>query len=181
MRDPHSSEKELRSLLRGRALKLAGMKLPTALDLISDFYKKVRDFDVVDNEGDGLAAYKDTTDHGRGTRIEIGFTRLFRLRPDNENDFRYPALRLRLRHCFKWDMDVIKFVLPEPTWSFDCWSAGELEQFRMAVENTVGYSMLKEKVPSEVNIVLEDASYRREKYKFEPDVKQMWWGNVDVA
>lgn len=179
MRDPHASEKELRSFLRARCLKFAGMKLPIALDVISEFCNDVRGFDVITSEGDGLAAYSDITDNGRGTRLEIGFTRLLRLRPENEDEYRCPALRLKLRLCFKWDMDVIK--LSEPIWAFDCWSDSELDEFRAAIERTAAYSVQKDKLPSEVNILLEKTSYWRGKYRLEPDVKQMWWGNVNVA
>jgi len=181
MRDPHACEKDLRSFLRARFLKLPGLTLPTALNVISEFYNDVRDFDVIASEGDGLAAYSDITNHGRGTRLEIGFTRLLRLRSqnDNANNNRYPALRLKLRLCFKWDMDVIK--LSEPTWAFDCWCDSGVDKFRAAVERTEAYSVQKDKPPSEVNIVLENSFYRRDKYRLEPDVKQMWWGNVNVA
>lgn len=181
MRDPKTSEQELRTRLKAQSFKLTGMKLPVAMAVITDFYKEVRDFDVIAEEGDGLAAYKDVTDHGRGTRVEIGLTRLFRFAPKDENDMLWPGARLKLRLCYKWDRDVIRLVMPEPTWSFDCWSLTGLAQFKESVEKTDGYAVLIDKIPSEVHVVLEDAFYRRNAYRAKPEMKQMWWGNVDVV
>lgn len=181
MRSPDMAEKELRTLLRSRSLKLSALVLPDAFEAMMSFYQSCRDFDVLAPEGDGLVAYEDVTNHERGTRLEIGFTRLFRLFPGSEEDSRWPALRLRLRLCYKWDMDVIKLVLPAQTWSMSCWSIDELEPFRESVLRTTGYTVMKDKKPAETNISLEETTYRRNQYRSTPEVKQMWWGVQDVS
>jgi hypothetical protein len=122
-----------------KALKLTTLTLPQAFEAMAEFWVSERDFDVLAQNRDGLACYEDVTNHGRGTRLEIGLVRLLRVTSDS-GQVRWPAHRLRLRLCYKWDMDVIKYVLPAGTWCFACWDPVELDTFKRSVFDTPGSS-----------------------------------------
>jgi hypothetical protein len=122
LKDSSQVEKEFRSFLRARPLKLSSLTLPIAFDAMAEFWTTTRFSNVLTEGGDGIACYQDVTDHGRGTRLEIGFIRLLRLQSDCSLP-PSPVHRLRLRICYKWDMDVIKHLLPAGTWSFACWDS----------------------------------------------------------
>lgn len=168
-------EKEFRSFLRAKSLKLSSLTLPIALDAMAEFWTTTRFSNVLDEDGDGIACYEDVTNHGRGTRIEIGLVRLLRIASDGSST-PLPTHRLRLRLCYKWDMDVIKHVLPAGTWSFACWDATELDAFKQAIFNTAGVSTMREKMPAEVNASFDSVTSVPHVLKPEPGVRQMWWG-----
>lgn len=174
-KDSSQVEKEFRSFLRARSLKLSSLTLPIAFDAMAEFWTANRFSNVLAEDGDGIACYQDLTDHGRGTRLEIGLVRLLRLPPDGSLAAS-PVHRLRLRICYKWDMDVIKHVLPAGTWSFACWDARELDAFRQVISNTAGFTTMREKKPAEVNASFETVTPLRHLLKPEPGARQMWWG-----
>jgi hypothetical protein len=180
MRNPAQAEKDLRAFLKKQSLSLKSLALPQALELMLNFYREIRDYQVLPHEGDALVVYEDVTDHGKGTRLEIGINRLFLLPPSDQESVRKPALRLRLRLCFKWDMDVIKHVLPTGSWSLQCWSPEESATLLEAVQRNGAYQTMAGKTPSEANIILEETSYLPSALRPEPDVKQMWWGVCNV-
>jgi hypothetical protein len=142
---------------------------------MAEFWTTTRFSNVLDGDGDGIACYEDVTDHGRGTRLEIGLVRLLRL-PSDGRLTPSPTHRLRLRFCYKWDMDVIKHVVPAGTWSFACWNERELDAFKQAIFNTAGFSTMREKKPAEVNALFETVASVPHVLKPEPGVRQMWWG-----
>ncbi|GGY41277.1 hypothetical protein GCM10007387_24020 [Pseudoduganella albidiflava] len=168
-------EKEFRSFLRAKSLKLSSLNLPTAFDAMAEFWTATRFCNVLAEDGDGIACYEGVTDHGRGTRLEIGLVRLLRL-PFDPILAPSPVHRLRLRICYKWDMDVIKHVIPAGTWAFACWDANELSAFKQAIVNTAGFSTMRGKKPAEVTALLETVTSVSHQLKPEPGARQMWWG-----
>lgn len=179
-RNPAQAEKDLRSLLRANKQTLKGMMLPQALSLMSAYYQDVSDYDVITTEGDGLVVYDDITNRGRGTRFEIGIVRLFCLPSDKASTELQPALRLRLRLCYKFDMDVATGILPEDTWSHYCWSPAGITTVLEKLGKETAYQVLQGKVPAEVNISLEETTYLPTKKLPAPDAQQNWWGIWDV-
>jgi hypothetical protein len=175
LKDSSQVEKEFRSFLRARPLKLSSLTLPIAFDAMAEFWTTTRFSNVLTEGGDGIACYQDVTDHGRGTRLEIGFIRLLRLQSDCSLP-PSPVHRLRLRICYKWDMDVIKHLLPAGTWSFACWDTRELDAFKQAIFDTVGFSRMREKKPAEVNTSFDTVTSVLHLPKPEPGAGQMWWG-----
>lgn len=174
-KDSSQVEKEFRSFLRARSIKLSSLTLPIAFDAMAEFWTTNRFSNVLAEDGDGIACYEDVTDHGRGTRLEIGLVRLLRF-PSDSSLAPSPVHRLRLRICYKWDMDVIKHVLPAGTWSFACWDAGELDAFKRAIFGTAGFSTMREKKPAEVNASFETVTSVPHLLKPELGARQMWWG-----
>jgi hypothetical protein len=168
-------EQAFRSFLRLKSLKLTALTLPQAFEAMAEFWVSERDFDVLAQNGDGIACYEDVTNHGRGTRLEIGLVRLLRVESDGAQ-VRWPVHRLRLRLCYKWDMDVIKYVLPAGTWSFACWDPVGLDTFKRSVFDTAGFSAMRDKKPAEVNVSFETISSLPHILKPEPEMRQMWWG-----
>jgi hypothetical protein len=77
---------------------------------------------------------------------------------------------------FKWDMDVVRHVLPAGTWSFVCWDAAGYDAFKAAVEGTPAFATMRTKQPAETRISLERAASRPDMLRPPPDVRQMWWG-----
>jgi hypothetical protein len=176
-RSPIHVEKEFRSYLRSKSLKLASLTLPEAVETMAEFWTSHRDFDVLAQNGDGIAAYEEVSDHGRGTRLEIGLVRLLRASSDS-SDVPWPAHRLRLRLCFKWDMDVIKYVLPAGTWAFACWDTRELDAFKRAVFETPAFSTMREKKPAEVTVSFDTVSSVPHMLTPQPESRQLWWGVI---
>lgn len=168
-------EKEFRLFLRARSLKLSSLTLPIAFDAMAEFWTSNRYPNVLADDGDGIACYEDVTDHGRGMRLEIGIVRLLRL-PSEDREAPSPAHRLRLRVCYKWDMDVIKHVLPAGTWSFVCWDFQKFELFKQTVLSTVGFSAMRHKKPAEANVSFDIVSTVPSELKPVVDARQMWWG-----
>ncbi|UWE15252.1 hypothetical protein [Herbaspirillum huttiense] len=171
-------DKLLRAFIRSRGLKLAGLRLPDALEIMSDFWNKKAEIEVHHEDGDALVAYEDVTDHGRGIRLEIGLIRLLRLPVSDSLHQARRAVRLRLRLCYKWDMDIIRDVLPHGTWSIACWSVDELLRFKQEVQDNAVFQAMCTKVPTEVNITLEDAIYPETNHRPNSDQRQSWWGVV---
>lgn len=178
-------EKQFRIFLRARSLKISSLTLPIAFDAMAEFWATTRFSNVLAEDGDGIACYEDVTDHGRGTRLEIGLVRLLRLPSEDVEassplhgiELRsWPVHRLRLRVCYKWDMDVIKHVLPTGTWSFACWDCQEFESFKQAVLNTAGFSAMAHKKPAEANVSFDTVSAVPSELKPAVDARQMWWG-----
>ena len=152
---PHDAEKQLRAFLKQRSLVLSTMTLPQAWEVMKGFWFGVKFSGIVEPEGDALAAYEDVTDHGRGTRLELGIVRVLRLHPEAGEELKWPALRLRLRLCYKWDMDVVRDVLPAGTWSYACWHEGQFDSFQDAVLATPGYRTMAGKKPAEARIAMD--------------------------
>lgn len=173
--DSSQVEKEFRSFLRARSLKISSLTLPIAFDSMAEFWTTSRFSNVRAEDGDGIACYEDVTDHGRGTRLEIGLVRLLRLTPEAA-EVPSPVHRLRLRVCYKWDMDVIKHVLPAGTWSFACWDFQEFNSFKQTVLSTAGFSAMRHKRPVEANVSFDIVSAVPSELKPESDARQMWWG-----
>ncbi|MFZ6780697.1 hypothetical protein ACO0LD_28020 [Undibacterium sp. Ji83W] len=179
-RHPAQADKDLRALLRANKQTLKGMMLPQALSLMSTYYQDVRDYDVIPAEGDGLVVYDDITNRGRGTRFEIGIVRLFCLPSDKASTEPQPALRLRLRLCYKFDMDVATGILPEDTWSYHCWSITGVADMLEKLTHETAYQVLRDKVPAEVNISLEQTTYLPSRKQPAADAQQNWWAVWDV-
>lgn len=180
MREPESSEKDLRRFIRSRTPVLSSVILRDAVTYAADFYCSVRDYAVEDN-GDGLVFYQDiTSPGGRGTRLEIGSCRLFRI-PHHETLFRRPAYRLRFSLYYKIDMDVVRSVLPEGVWSFHCWSCDQLGALIDSTKSTRAYKILEQRPASKVTIKLEQTTYSLSTLHPTPEVRQMWWGVWDVG
>jgi hypothetical protein len=175
LKDSAKMENEFRTFLRSKTLKLSALTLPTAFDSMAEFWTTATFSGVLADHGDGIACYEDVTDHGRGTRLEIGLVRLLRLR-SLDCETRSPVHRLRLRVCYKWDMDVIKHVLPAGTWSFACWDFQEYESFKQTVLDTTGFSTMRDKKPAEVNATFDIVSAVPDKLRPSAQARQMWWG-----
>ena len=183
--DSSQVEKAFRTFLRARSLKLSSLTLPIGFDAMAEFWTTSRFSNVLVEVGDGIACYEDVTDHGRGTRLEIGLVRLLRLPPEDietpvpAHGLRlssWPVHRLRLRVCYKWDVDVIKHVLPAGTWSFACWDFHQFGSFKQAVFNTAGFSTMAHKKPAETNVSFDIVSAVPNELKPVVDARQMWWG-----
>jgi hypothetical protein len=179
MRNLEQSDKDLRALLRSQVPTLGELRLREAVICMANFYRDMRDY-VTEEDRDGLVFYEDVTDSGRGTRLEMGMCRLFRL-PSDEADLYLPAYRLRLSLHFKCDIDVVRSVLPNGTWSLYCWSTSEVEGLLDAVRRTSGYRTMEDKIASEVKLKLEKTTYKLSALNPSADTKQNWWGVWDVA
>jgi hypothetical protein len=177
LKESSQVEKEFRAFLRSRSLKLSALTLPIAFDAMEEFWTTNRFSGVLADNGDGIACYEDVTDHGRGTRLEIGVVRLLRL-PSSDSDLHSPVHRLRLRLCYRWDMDVITHVLPAGTWSFACWDFRDFESFKRSVCSTAGYSAMQDKKPAEANASFDTVSAVADDLVPAAGTRQMWWGVI---
>ena len=181
MRSPLSAERELRKLLRAECHPLGSLTLEKALQLASNFYQVVRDFNTEGDEGDGFVVYEDVTNHGRGTRLEVGIVRAFCLPEDMATKGRRSAVRLRLRCCYRFDHAIVSEVLSEPTWSLHCWNPAGLATVLSAVREKAAFKILSARKATAVNISTEHTSYGSGAKNPRHEAKQMWWAVADVA
>lgn len=108
-------------------------------------------------------------------RLEIDFIRLLRVVPGDPGE-PWQAYRLRLWVCYRWDMDVVKYVLRAGTWSFTCWDAAQIDEWARSVQTTAGYRTMCDKTPAEVKVTLEAIASVPRVLKPDPGARQMWWG-----
>lgn len=179
-KNPTTSEKDLRALLRLHKQTLKSMLLPQALGLMAGYYRDT-DYTVASPGDDALVVYKDITNRGRGTRFEIGIIRLFCLDNAGTGASMEPqaALRLRLRLCYKFDMEIITELMSEDFWSYHCWSVQDMPALLTQVMATPAYQLLQGNLPAEVNINLEETTYLPGKKQPGPDPQENWWGVWD--
>lgn len=177
-KNPATSEKDLRALLRLNKQTLKGMLLPQALSLMAGYYQDTR-YDVASPDDDALIVYKDITNRGRGTRFEIGIVRLFCLADAGAGAEPQAALRLRLRLCYRFDMEIITELMSEDFWSYHCWSAQDLPALLAKVLATPAYQLLQGNLPAEVNINLEETTYLPGEKHPGSDPEENWWGVWD--
>jgi hypothetical protein len=181
LRSPLSAEQDLRKMVRGHCGALGRATLDQALQMTSDHYRKVRDFETDGDDGDGFVVYEDVTNHGRGTRLEVGMVRVFCLRDDMATSGLRPALRLRLRCCYRFDHAIVSEVLAEPTWSLHCWNPVDLQGVLSSAREKAAFKVLAGRQAAAVSISTESTFYRLAAKNPRPDAKQMWWGVWDVA
>ncbi|PXX36834.1 hypothetical protein [Undibacterium pigrum] len=176
--NPATSEKDLRTLLRLNKQTLKGMLLPQALGLMAGYYQDTH-YDVASPGDDALIVYKDITNRGRGTRFEIGIIRLFCMPDTGAGVEPQAALRLRLRLCYRFDMEIITELMSEDFWSYQCWSVQDLPALLQKVLATPAYQLLQGNLPAEVNINLEETTYLPADKRPGPDPEENWWGVWD--
>jgi|GEM_PF-1668282 len=179
-KNPALSEKDLRALLRHNKQTLKGLLLPQALGLMAGYYQDTQ-YAVASPDDDALIVYKDITNRGRGTRFEIGIIRLFCLDNAVAGASTEPqaALRLRLRLCYKFDMEIITELMSEDFWSYHCWSVQGMAALLAQVMATPAFQLLQGNVPAEVNINLEETTYLPGEKQPGQDPQENWWGVWD--
>ena len=181
MRSPLTAESQFRKLLRAECRPLGSLTLGEALRVASSFYRSVRDFETDGEDGDGFVVYEDVTKQGGGTRLEVGIVRAFCLPDNSPSPGRRSAVRLRLRCCYKFDLEITSEVLSEPTWSLYCWSPANLEALVSAAQEKAAFKKLSSRKAAAVHISTEQTSYFSGGKNPRSDAKQMWWAVADVA
>ena len=176
--NPATSEKDLRALLRRNKQTLKGMLMPQALSLMAGYYQDAQ-YAVASPDDDALIVYKDITNRGRGTRFEIGIIRLFCLPDAGAGMEPQAALRLRLRLCYRFDMEIITELMSEDFWSYHCWSVQGMAALLAQVMATPAFQLLQGNVPAEVNINLEETTYLPGEKQPGQDPQENWWGVWD--
>jgi hypothetical protein len=182
---PLQSEKDLRAFLKKNALLLKSLNLSDAMRAAVEFRDMSLDtYKVLTTEGDGLAfdAHLGTPD--RGTRFEIAICRLFRLAPEDETAYRWPAVRLKLRLQYKLDKAVVEYLARNHVYgvgqSFVTWSRASRDDFLRQVEASDSFKTFSLIPPTEVRLSIDEWQYNRHNPMPSPE-KEPWWGIFDVV
>jgi hypothetical protein len=108
--------------------------------------------------------------HAIRTSLTTGVELALRLVLSDFSGFNRTAV-CRLRQFTGYD-----YAFATGTWSFACWDTRELDAFKQAIFDTVGFSRMREKKPAEVNTSFDTVTSVLHLPKPEPGAGQMWWG-----
>lgn len=182
---PLQSEKDFRAFLKKSSLLLKSLNLSDAVRAAMEFRDMSLDkYAVLSSEGDGLAfdAHLGTAD--RGTRFEIAICRLFRLVPEDEEAYRWSAVRLKLRLQYKLDKAVVEYLSRNRVYgvgqSFSTWSLASRDVFLRRVESSDAFTTFRLMPPTEVRLSIDEWQYARHNPMPNPE-KAPWWGIFDVV
>lgn len=181
---PLQSEKDFRAHLKKSSLLIKSLNLSDAMRAAMEFRDiSLNKYAVLSSEGDGLAfdAHLGTPD--RGTRFEIAICRLFRLVPEDEQAYRWPAARLKLRLQYKLDKKVVEYLARNRVYgvgqSFATWALASRDEFLRSVETSDAFTTFGLLPPTEVRLSIDEWQYNRHNPIPNP-VKGPWWGIFDV-
>jgi len=177
-------EKDFRAFLKAQGLLLKTLNLAGALAATTQFRATAVAYPVLEPGGDGLAfdAHLGTMD--RGARFEIAINRLLRLPPEDEEAYRWPAIRLWLRLQYKMDLTVIQYLSRHSTYgvgqSFVTWSPSDQGEFVQQVQGCDAFVTFRDIAPTEVRLSADAWEYRRHNPAPDPTMEP-WWGVFDVV
>ncbi|MYM27448.1 hypothetical protein GTP58_03845 [Duganella sp. CY15W] len=122
-------EKSLRQSLRSAGQHLKNLDAPDALRLATEHWQSSEVDGLRATQGDGLVAYFELLDRGRGSVLEFGINRILRFPPiDGANFWEWGAgYKLRLSICYKPPLEF--FQLNAAKSVVDCWNKVDVLTF----------------------------------------------------
>jgi hypothetical protein len=125
---PEEAEKSLRQLLKSSGKTLKALSAEDLLQFATASWLETTVEGVRPEFGDGLVAYFELMDRGRGTVYEFGVNRIMSLPPEKDGFSAWvPAFKLRISVAFKTTLQV--FQLNPVVSSFACWDKQKTKGF----------------------------------------------------
>lgn len=115
-------ERSLRQSLRSAGHQLKDLAAPDALRFATEHWQSTEVDGLRPTQGDGLVAYFELVNRGRGSVLEFGINRILRFPPVDEVKFWEwaPGYKLRLSISYKPTLEF--FQLKADKSVVDCWS-----------------------------------------------------------
>jgi len=128
-------ENSLRQLLRANGVRLKSASATNVLQLATEHWRSTEVDGLRSDQGDGLVAYFELLDRGRGVVVEFGVNRILRMPTVDEEKFWEwaPGYKLRMSIACKPPLEF--FQLKKPLAVVDCWNKGEAQTFIEAVQS----------------------------------------------
>ncbi|MBC5786379.1 hypothetical protein H8N03_25805 [Ramlibacter sp. USB13] len=138
---PEQLEKSLREHLRSCANPLKSLGAADVLRIATEHWASTHIDGVWPNEGDGLVAYFELLDRGRGLDYEFGVNRILRTGERSPESWEWPqGFKLRLSVGFKTTLEI--FQLKPAVAAFDCWNKQQVQDFISAVEGSPSFQIV---------------------------------------
>jgi hypothetical protein len=118
-------EKSLRQSLRSTGHQLKDLTAPDALRIATEHWQSTEVDGLRPTQGDGLVAYFELLNRGRGNVLEFGINRILRLPPVDEVKFWEwaPGYKLRLSISYKPTLEFFQLTAAKSI--VDCWNKVE--------------------------------------------------------
>lgn len=137
----HDVEKALRSFLKLSNRSLKELTAVDALDLATDHWLSVEVEGIRPERGDGLVAYFEILNRGRGTLFEFGINRIMTFAQPNDDYIPWlPALKVRTSVAFKPNLEV--FQLKPVACTFMCWDKNLLQDFKAEIQASAPFRLV---------------------------------------
>lgn len=122
-------EKSLRQSLRSAGQHLKDLQAPDALRFATAHWQSTKVDGLRPTQGDGLVAYFELMNRGRGSVLEFGINRILRFQPiDGANFWEWvPGYKLRLSISYRPPLEF--FQLNAPKSVVDCWNKVDVLTF----------------------------------------------------
>lgn len=134
------SEKSLRAFVKSSGSLLKQLCAEDVLRLGVQHWLATQVDGARPETGDGLVAYFEMIDRGRGLHFEFGLNRIMTRVPDGENHRPWiPAHKLRLSMGFKATLEI--FQLNPLVRSVACWSKDDASAFLEAVRSSAQFQV----------------------------------------
>lgn len=140
-------EPSLRRLLREEGVTLKGINTRTVLRLAIEHWIDTPVDEVRKDAGDGLVAYFEVMNAGRGTVYEFGVNRILRPQHAEDGEFWKWPTGYRLGLCATYALSPGILAGNLATAAVGCWSRDAVNEFRTSVESTAQFLALTSEVP----------------------------------
>jgi hypothetical protein len=140
-------EPSMRKLLRTRGVTLKGIDAQSVLRLAIEHWIDTPIDGFRKEAGDGLVAYFEVMNSGRGTVYEFGVNRILRPQPPEDDIFwKWPTgHRLGLSATYALSAGILACRPAAAT--LDCWSRESVNEFQAFVERTAQFLALATEAP----------------------------------
>jgi hypothetical protein len=135
-------EKSLWQLLRSSRSQLKTITASDVLHFAIEHWLSTEIDGLRPTQGDGLVAYFELINRGRGTHFEFGVNRILRMTPQDEAKFWEwtPSFKLRFSVAFQATVEV--FQMRPVSSVFACWDKGQIAPFVSQVEASSQFQLI---------------------------------------
>jgi hypothetical protein len=150
-------EKALRAFLKLKKRSLKELTAVDALDLATDHWLSTDVEGVRPERGDGLVAYFEVLNRGRGTLFEFGINRIMTFAQSNDDYIPWlPAVKVRMSVAFKPNLEI--FQLGPVVCNFMCWDKKAVEDFKEEIQASAPFRLVAAWSPHSAGVASEECT-----------------------
>ena len=137
----HDIEKALRAAVKLKSRCLKDLTAAAALDLATDHWLSTNVEGLRPERGDGLVAYFEVLNRGRGTLLEFGINRIMTFAQSDDDYIPWlPAVKVRISVAFKPTLQV--FQLGPVVSNFMCWDKQAVQDFKEEIQASAPFRLV---------------------------------------
>jgi hypothetical protein len=153
----HDIEKAFRAFVKRKNRSLKELTAVDALDLATDHWLTTDVEGLRPERGDGLVAYFEVLNRGRGTLFEFGVNRIMTFAQSNDDYIPWlPAVKVRISVAFKPNLEV--FQLGPVVHSFMCWDKKAVQAFQGEIRESAPFRLVANWSPHSTGIASEECT-----------------------